>query len=240
MIERIKNKKIPESNVVIFWQGEAQGKVKEIKELDILLRKEKYAQEFKKMQGGDLTAWAKKEFDERGAKIGGQALNYLCQNAAGDMWFLNSLINQLSAYKKEEIQLADIKLFLEEKAEDNIFNMVDAVVSGNKKLAFKLLDDQRRNGEEDHHLFTMIARQFKILLQIRDMFDRGDNMTSDTMAKQLGIHPFVVRKSMPFVKKYNLEKLRGIYGQLLQIDIKTKTGQGDQSLLLDLFVGENG
>ena len=40
------------------------------------------------------------------------------------------------------------------------------------------------------------------------------------------------------VKKYNLEKLKELYSRLLQIDIKTKTGQGGQSLLVDLFVGK--
>jgi len=238
LVGRIKDKKIVESTVAVFWQGEALGKVKEIKELDALLHKEKYAQEFKKLEGEELVGWAKKEFNTRGGKISGQAIVYLCQNIGADMWLLNSLIDQLVAYKKEEIQLVDVKLFLEEKAEDNIFNMVDAVVIGNKKLAFKLLSDIRRSGEEDGYLFSMIMRQFKILLQMRDLFDREDNLTSDMVAKKLGIHPFVSKKSLPLVKKYNLAKLREVYNQLLQIDIKTKTGQGDQSMLLDLFVGK--
>jgi hypothetical protein len=40
------------------------------------------------------------------------------------------------------------------------------------------------------------------------------------------------------VRRYPLMKLKDIYEQLLQIDIKTKTGQGGQSELLDLFVGK--
>ena len=58
------------------------------------------------------------------------------------------------------------------------------------------------------------------------------------MAKKLELHPFVVKKSLPFVKRYSLAEFKAVYDELLMIDIQTKTGQGDQSLLLDIFVGK--
>lgn len=238
LAERIKNNTFPESNIVVFWQGEVFGKSGAVKELVALLAKEKYAQEFKKMEVDELAGWINKEIITRGGKIGSQALGYLAKNASEDMWLLHSLVEQLLSYKKDEITLTDVQLFLVEKEDDNIFNMVDAVVGGNKKLAFKLLDDQRKLGEDDTYLFSMILRQFRILLQLRDLSDRADNMTSDALAKTLGLHPFVVKKTLPIVRRYPLAKLKDIYEQLLQIDIKTKTGQGSQSELLDLFVGK--
>jgi DNA polymerase-3 subunit delta len=239
LIERIRSKNLPETNVLVVWQGELFGKNKEIKELIELLQKEKYAQEFKSLEVGELSSWVSKEIAARGGKIGSHALVYLAQNTGKDMWLLNSLLDQLLSYKKgEEITLADAQLFLEEKEDDNIFNMVDAVAIGNKKQAFKLLEDQRKLGEDDTYLFSMILRQFRILLQLRDLFEREDKMTSDVLAKTLGLHPYVVKKSLPLVRKYPLRKLKHIYEELLSIDIKTKTGQGDQSMLLDLLVGK--
>lgn len=252
LLERVKNKNIPENNIIVFWQGDVFGKSGAVKELAALLAKEKYAQEFKMMDVGELSSWIGKEIMARGGKIGSHALVYLAQNTGQDMWLLNSLLNQLVAYKStphptlsserrggEEISLADAQLFLAEKEDDNIFGMVDAVVGGNKKQAFKLMADQRKIGEDDTYIFSMITRQFRILVQLRDLFERKDNMTSDVLARELGLHPYVVKKSLPVVKKYPLSKLKNIYEQLLQIDIKTKTGQGDRSVLLDLFVGKS-
>jgi len=240
LAEWVKNKKIPESNVLVFWQGEVFGKSGSAKELAGLLAKEKYAQEFKSLETGELSAWVGKEVAVRGGKIGSHALVFLARHTGQDMWLLNSLLDQLLAYKKgEEISLADARLFLAEKEDDNIFSMVDAVVSGNKKTAFKLMDDQRKLGEDDTYLFSMILRQFRILIQLRDLFDREDKMTSDALAETLGLHPYAVKKSLPLVRRYPLQKLKNIYQRLLEIDIKTKTGQGDQSMLLDLFVGES-
>lgn len=238
LITKVKEQKIPESNVVVFYQDDKLGKVKEVKEFDKILSKEKFAQEFNVFEGAELIGWVKKEIETRGGKIANPALQYLCQNVGKDMWLLNTMIDQLVAFKAgAEIETVDIHLFLEEKGDDSIFNLVDAVVAGNRKLAFKMIQTQLEAGEDYQFIFTMIIRQFKILLQMRDLSDREDS-SSDTMAQVLGIHPFVVRKSMPLVKKYSMERLKNIYDQLLQIDIKTKTGQGGQSMLIDLFVGK--
>jgi len=240
IIERVKDKKIPETNIVIFWQGENLGKVKEIKEMDALLKKEKFAQEFALLVGAQLSGFINSETKKRGAKISNAAVNYLAQNVAGDMWFLNSLLDQLTAYAGEkEIQIADVNLFLDEKVDDNAFNMVEAVVSGNKKQAYKLLQEQRRLGEDDFKIFGLIVWQFRILMQMRSLFEQQDNISSDLMAAQLGLHPFVVKKNLAIVKRFNKKQLTNIYDQLLGMDFKAKTGQGEMGLMLDLFVGKN-
>ncbi len=228
-----------ENNVVIFYQSEPLGKTKICAELAKILAKEKWAMQFENLIGPKLAVWIKEEAAKRGGAVETVAINYLCQNVGQDMWYLNSLLDQLVAYSdKKETTLADVQLFLEEKVDDNIFNMADAVVSGNRKLAFKLVQEQRRLGGEEGYLFGMIARQFRILLTMRDLFNRQENISSDQMAKMLGLHPFVVKKSLPLIKRHSLDKLKQAYDGLLDIDIKTKTGQADQSLLIDLFVGK--
>lgn len=237
LIERIEDKKIPESNIVIFWQSEKLSKVKEVKELEAILKKEKYTQEFEALEGLALSAWITSEVKKRNGKISNPAINYLAQNTAGDIWFLSSLIDQLVAYTKgEEIGLSEVNLFLDEKVDDNAFNMVEAVVSGNKKQAYKLLQEQRRIGEDNFKIFGLIVWQFRTLLALRSLFEAEDNLTSDAMAKTLGIHPFVVKKNMALVKRYNKKQLSDIYAQLLDMDFKAKTGGSDLGLELDLLI----
>lgn len=276
LIERIKNNKIPESNVVIFFDSEmSMGKSKRPKniiEIEDLLKKEKYSQEFLSLTPDKLSAWVLQKLSARGATISRPALTYLLQNIGTDMWQLHSLLEQLAAYKytsvlglhtpsapgghpsqegdlqitpkKEgevgiyhEIQLADAQLFLDEKVDDNVFNMVEAIVAGRKKEAYKLLTEQRRLGEEDGKIIGLIIWQFRTLISMRSLFDSEDNVTSDAMAKKLKIHPFVAKKNLPLVRRHNLTDLQKVYKELLDIDLKTKTGQGEQGMLLDMFVG---
>jgi len=254
LIRIIQNNRIPESNIVVFWQGDESGEKEKkstkknaktkpeieelVSELKTLLLKEKYNQEFLPLDISKIVSWLEKECVTRGGKISKQAAMFLVMNSSGDMWLLDSLLSQLVAYKqKEEIVLSDVQLFIEEKVDDNAFNMVEAVVSGNGKLAYKLLEEQKRIGEEDQKIFGLLVWQFRLLLQLRSLYDVSDRVTSDEAAKTLKIHPFVAKKNWAIIKKYPLTKLKDIYSKLLDIDIKSKTGQGDAGLLMDFFVG---
>lgn len=237
LIKYIKDKRIPETNVVIFWEGVETFKTKSAKTLLELLSQEKYCQKFDELKGVNLGQWIFSCVKERDGKINSDASQYLAQNSGGDMWLLNTLIDQLVDYVGEkEITLSDVQLFLNEKADNNIFNLVDALVQKQEKIVYKMIQEQYRIGEDVQFIFAMIMRQFKILLQMRDIFDRQDNVSSDVLAKQLGVHPFVAKKSLPLVRQYNMNELKKIYNELLDLDIKIKTGQGQAESLLDLFV----
>ncbi len=239
ILEYLEAKSLPKENIYIFWEGDCKPKTNVSKNLFSRLLQEKYAQKFEIYKDTKLSAWVNQEIQERGGKISPQALEYLVKNIADDIWKLNSIIDQLISYKLEkEIELKDVELFLDEKIDDNIFNLVDALIAGQSKKVYQMIREQYRIGENPQFILSMILRQIKILLELRDLYDREDILSSDLLAKKLNLHPFVVKKSLPFVKKYNQNKLKNIYHKLLEIDIKTKTGQGDQSMLLDILVGK--
>lgn len=235
--KRLEEKSIPDTTVVIFWEGKNKAKTDVAKKMHKLLTREKFAQEFLELKGVHLSQWIAYEVQNRGGKIARQAVQYIVQHVGSDMWQLHSLVDQLTSYTSAEIGVADVKLFLDETSDDSIFNLVDAIVAGQSKKVYHMIRQQYASGEDAMFILSMLIRQFRILLQMRDLYDRDDAMCSDMMAKQLGLHPFVVKKSLPFIKKYNSDALKKIFEKLREIDIKTKTGQGDQKMLLDLFVG---
>ncbi len=237
IIERIKNQKIPDSTAVLFWQAEPLSKVKEAKELQALLQKEKYVQEFPLLVGIKLQGWIDQEFKKRGGSISPAGAAYLAQNIGGEMWLLNSLINQVSAYKNGvRVEQPDVELFLDHKGSETIFNAIDAVAEGNTKKAFLLLMAQRAEGQEEGFIFNMLLRQFKILLEIKDCQERENNPSPDTIAKLLGLAPFVVKKSAGVARRFSLAELEEKYRELVQIDLGMKTGYADQGTLVDRFV----
>jgi DNA polymerase-3 subunit delta len=239
LIVRAREEKFPESNIVVFWQGESLSKIKEAKELHELLLQQKYAQEFSLFKGKQLSVWIEQEIKKRGGLIEPSALDFLVSFVGEEMRQLNSLIDQLVAYTSgRKIELNDILLFITEKLDDNIFNLVDALVSGDHKKAFKLLAYQRQIGAEDGQIIGLIIWQLRILIQLRDLIDHEENSTSDLAAKKIGIHPFVAKKNWSLVKRYSLQKLQTLYRLLLDMDIKTKTGVASQELLLDIFAGK--
>ncbi len=239
VIKRIKEDSFPQTNVIIFWEATDNFKTKIGKELLTLLNKGKFCNNFDELKGVHLNKWIKDEIENRGGKIDNNAVLYLATETKGDTWHLNSLINQLVSYcDNKEINTSDVQLFLDEKADDNIFNLVDAIVGKRGKEAYKMIQEQYRIGEDVQFIFAMILRQFRIMLEIRDLFERQNLTNSSELAKKLSLHPFVVKKTLPLIRHYNMEKLKQIYEDLLGLDRQIKTGQGDQEVLLDMFVAK--
>lgn len=238
LLARIEEKRLPENNVIIFWEGTDKFKTKDAKAFFDRLLQEKYTQHFEPLAHAKLEAWIVSECEARGGSVERNAARYLAKHVGGDMWRLSALIDQLVAYKNgETIAVSDAELFLDEKVDNNIFNLIDAIVGKQPKHVFAMIEEQYRSGKDAGYIFAMILRQFRILLELRDVFEREGETQSGQLAKRLGLHPFVVKKSLPLVRRYPLSELEDIYERLLAIDIDTKTGRGDQALLIDVFVG---
>lgn len=232
----LNDKKFPAETIVIFWEeAEADKKPPKSNPLWEKLRHEKYAQEFRLLKGASLEKWARDKAKELGAKLTSPALNLLIAAAGENLWQLNNELEKLSAYAgKGEIKEEHVKELVKGRIDDNIFHLVDALVNKDKKEAMRLINDQIGEGVNELYLLTMIARQFRILLQVREMLDKGGQRETG----KLKLHPFVLSKAMQQARKYKLADLKKIYGKLLEIDRGIKTSKAKPILLFDLLVAE--
>ncbi|MFH1838059.1 MAG: DNA polymerase III subunit delta [Candidatus Kuenenbacteria bacterium] len=230
-ILNILNKKNIE-NILIFYEGKIDKKMDNIKkEIFEKLKKEKYSYEFSLLTGIKLKDWARKRIENQEAKIENQALENLIAIVGSDLWRMSNEINKLCAYKFKKIIIQeDLDLLIANKIDENIFNLVDAIGNKNKTLALKLINDQFKTSSSINYLLSMIVRQFRILLQIKDLSLNNQNFS------QLKLHPFVIQKASIQAKKYSFDKLKNIYHQLLEMDIKLKNSQIKPKILINLFI----
>jgi DNA polymerase-3 subunit delta len=220
-------------NILIFWEGgKISQKINNIeKKIFEKLKKEKYSSEFSLLTGIKLKNWVKKRIEDRGAKIENQALENLISAIGNDLWRMSNEINKLCVYKfGKVITKEDLDLLVVKKINENIFNLIDAIGNKNKKVALKLIDEQLEINNSAYYLLSMIIRQFRILLQIKDLFLRKENFS------QLKLHPFVIQKASVQAKKYSFDALKNIYQQLLEMEIQLKTSQINPKVLFNLFI----
>jgi len=169
-------------------------------------------------------------------KITTEAADFLVEHVGPDLWQLQNELNKLIAAPDQNIGLDLVKLMVPPSPEQEIWPLVDALSVKNKKAALKLLRDQLDIGNDVLSIFGMLVRQYRILLMVGDALDCGSPVHSFELAKELKLHPFVCQKAMRQVKNYTLEELKGIYQQLLNIDIKIKTTSVNPEVLLDLLI----
>ncbi|MCH7759175.1 DNA polymerase III subunit delta [Patescibacteria group bacterium] len=232
------------SNIFIFWEPEI--KLKELTQIQLklyqLLIKTKYVQEFKPLTQIQLKNWVEKEVEKNGAKIENQAIKLLTEIYDSNLFAIKNELDKLVARQNDGrsiISVQDLKNIIFNKTEQNIWQLIDAIGQKNKKLAISLLSDQLKNGAKIDYLISMLAHQYRTIFRIKSYLKNHSVVSHYQVAKVLSLHPFVCQKGIRQEKNYNLEELKKIYHQLLEIDFIRKTRPINPEILLDLLIIKN-
>ncbi|MFH0804740.1 MAG: DNA polymerase III subunit delta [Patescibacteria group bacterium] len=190
---------------------------------------------FPLLVGEPLNRWIQAAVKSRGGRIASSAVLELASLVGSDLWNMSNEIDKLVSYRHgQEIRTADVGLMVRAAFDENIFHLTDALAARDARLTFRLLSDQLAAGANELYLLTMLTRQFRILLQTREIIDREPNYY--TVATRLGIHPFVAQKAIRDARRYTLEQLKDAYRRLLACEVSFKSSGGDPRLLFDLLV----
>jgi len=236
-LEKEKGLLTDENKVVVFWE---EGAPKEKEKLFQYLEKNTQKQKFEILSGLKLNEWIISEIKKINPKafISRPALEVLVAYAGNDNLRLMQEIAKLANFKEEgEISPTDVKSLVHADADANIFETVEALSGGDKAKALRLYHEQLSKGGDPFYILSMYVYQFRNLLKIGEFFFAGEQ-NNYTLAKLAGLHPFVVQKALGQLRKTSLEKLKVIYQQLADLDLKLKTGEIDPKLALDKFIVE--
>jgi len=225
-------------NVLIFWEENKNGKKKLFKFLTYPQNLLKiYKQEFNLLKGFELRNWIIASVKKKGAQIESKAVYALEERIGGDLWRMNNEIDKIISYDKK-ISVENVKKMIKARYDNNIFNLTDAIGSRNKKLALKLLKDQLSAGSNIYYILTMMARQYRMLLEVKDYLVKNNlnRASSHILARDLKMHPFVAQKLVNQESLYKVEELKNIYFEIMNIDLKSKQSSASAELLLDILV----
>jgi len=225
--------------IIIFKDSEIADKNlnTESKKLFIFLKKRKFSQEFKNLTPAGLNNFIKKEAESYNKKISQEVANKLIQQTNGDLWTVAQNIKKAAlSSDKELIDLNTISLYLTDKFTENIFALTDAISNKNRALAVKILEEQYAAGISEEYLIVMLARQFKILLRIKEALVAQSS--PDKIASTLKLHPFVVKKGLSQIKNFSMTQLKDYFNKIIEFDKKNKSGQGDTKTELLLLIAD--
>lgn len=233
------------ADVVVVYEAEApDARLKLFK----ALLKECKCQEFDFLSGAALKKWALGEFEklkpastegsgQAKQKINLDALDLLLNYAGNDLWRLSGEINKLANLKAGgTIKKDDVELLVRPRIELDIFKTIDALAAKNKPLALALLHKHLDGGEAALYLLSMVAFQFKNLLIVKELAEKG--LMYASIVKKSGLHPFVVKKTYFACTQFSLAELKTIYRRIFEIDFEIKTGRIEAETALDLLVAQ--
>jgi DNA polymerase-3 subunit delta len=115
--------------------------------------------------------------------------------------------------------------------------MVDAILEGRAAQAQDLCAALLEEGNAPVQLLTMIARQVRIIFQVKDL--KARKKTRRDIGAALGLNlDFVLNKALDQSDRYTVASLRAIYHRLLDTDLAIKTGRYEGELALAVFIAD--
>jgi len=181
----------------------------------------------------DMIGWIVNETKNQEGKIDPRAAEVLKEMVGVDTRQAGMEIAKLLAYVNwsRPVTVQDVEAVCVVTSEQSVFDFVDALANGNGKSAQHLLH-RLLETEDEFSLWGMVVRQFRLLIQAREILDGRGN--KDDVARALAVHPFVAGKAAQQASRFSIESLEAIYHRLLNIDERVKTSQ----VTLDLAMGD--
>ena len=183
-------------------------------------------------RGPQFVTWIQEHTEELGGTIGEQAAHLLSEFVAEDLHLAHQEIEKLLTFVNFERPIieADVEKLTPFYGQADVFAMVDAVGQRDGQQALKSLR-QLLTDEYPLYVFSMIIRQFRLLLMAKEAQDKKKNPQS-----VLNMSPFVAKKIIAQAQNFNLGDLERIYRHLLEVDVGSKTGQDTLDVALESFV----
>ena len=185
----------------------------------------------------DMNGWIVNETKQQDGQIEPRAAEMLKEMVGVDTRQAGMEIAKLLAYVNwaRPINTSDVEAVCIVTSQQSVFDFVDALSNGNGKVAQHLLH-RLLESEDPFSLWGMVIRQFRLLIQAREILDGRGN--KDDVARALHVHPFVAEKTTGQAGRFSVESLEYVYRKLLAIDEGVKTGQVTLDLALDTLVVE--
>ena len=184
-----------------------------------------------------LPVWIANTARQDGIKIDGRAVQMLATYVGADLRRLTLELEKLRAYAAgRAITPNDVQRLVSDTSEALIWDLTDAIGQRDGRKAMRALYALRRNDANPFYLLTMITRQYRIMIKVKDETARAAGNEYD-IAGRVGESPFPVKKAMAQSRNYALPQLEGILDRLLSSDFAMKTG-ADPNTEIDILVAE--
>lgn len=225
---------LPDTTCMVFYvDGKADGRRK----LYNLIKKKGMIVQFSPLDDTQLNKWIAKQLAQGGRKITAADCQQLWFTVGRDLNLLGCEIDKLIAYTegRDVVNSDDIQEICSKSQEYKVFDMSTALLDGNGKKAFLLMQDILRNGEDRLFLLSLLGAQCRRLYYAQAMKKAG--AMEGEVAGKLGIPPFAARNTLRQASQFSMQELRMMCDWCIDTEFKVKNGEmSDEGSLEDVML----
>ena len=213
---------VPDTACMVFF---VRGKADSRKKLYQILRKKAVIVAFDPLDDRELARWIAQTLGREGKKISLPACQRLWFSAGRDLTLLSNEIAKLAAFAGDwaEITEADVDSICIKSTEYRVYDLADALLTGQGGKALAMLDALLRDGEERMMILSLLGRQCRQMRYAKALAVGGAQAAS--IAQSLGIPSFAVKMTLDAARDYSLGQLGQMAKWCLETEYLVKSGQ---------------
>ena len=192
--------------------------------------------EFAKQDEKTLMRWVLGILKREGKQITQRDMERFLSKTGTDMSNIEKELEKLLCYTMDRSVITgeDIDAVCTTQINNRIFAMVQAVAEQNQKKALDLYYDLLALKEPPMRILFLLARQFNLLLQVKELQRLGCDQK--TIASRTGLQSFVVRNYTGCTGRYTTAQLRQAVEDFTQTEEDVKTGRLSDVLSVELLI----
>ncbi len=211
-------------------------KIDERKKLTKQIKKAATVVEMNSFSEEETVKWIKEKAEAENVAMEKEAIDELMEKTSGNLMIIDKEMEKLCAYvgSGNELTTEIVKQLVARSLEQNVFDLIDAVVKKKTEEAFKIFYDLLKINEEPIKILSLLTQQFRLLYQVKQLSKSGYGQ--DRMASSLKVHPFRIKLALKQEKQFSASELQSIIKALAETDFEIKTGKKDRQLALEFLL----
>lgn len=197
--------------------------------------------EFARLEKADLKAFITKRVHSAGKMISRRGLEHIMdvsgyynRDSGYDLSQLDTDISKIvKACEGDDISESLIEEILIGDSDRFVFNLVDALVAGNRGKALETAEAIIRDDDGAMAVLALLTKQFEIMYDALELSEKGYSISQ--MAKKTGINEYRFKKAFSAAGRYSRSRLRRILTDIYNTDRDIKRGDIDKDVALELI-----
>ena len=221
-----------ETSYFVFTESEVDKRSKLYK----TVQSKGYAAEFGLQDENSLMRWAAGILNREGKKITESTMQLFLSKTGTDMENIQMELEKLICYcmDRDVVTAQDVEAVCTSRISNHIFDMINAIAEKQTQKALELYYDLLALKEPPMRILFLIARQYNLLLQTKELKARGyDNKT---ISSKIGVPPFIAGKYTAQAARFKTSVLRGAVRRCVEAEEAVKTGRMNDILSVELLI----
>lgn len=185
---------------------------------------------------GEMVNWAAGMLMQNGKRITRSDLEMFLGSTGNDMELVRNELDKLIAYAgdKDHISREDIEAVTTVTLTNKVYDMCRAITQKKYSEAMKLYEDLLALRESPMSIIYKISRQFKQLIDVKDLIDAG--YRQDAVMSKLHLPSFVAGRLIQQARGYDRNVLMGYVEKCLELEEAFKTGDMPERIAVELLI----